>query len=228
MRARRPDAHHAVRQERAGHHCQERGSGGGRPGDHAGRNAAGRCGTIEVEKQLQVADFSTTTNISYFGAGAYGAEAASQRFSKSVNQMSCPRLRCWQAWSSRPPSMTPPWTRRQRRSAATRFDRMRCAFDTSTRSSDNVVITPVASDLNPSEPGERLCGPAPTVLLRLRGAADPQRPPASVPPRGARQPLKTGGSALPPRWDGVNAQTSATDAVNSHPPDDPSGKAGRS
>ena len=174
---------------------------------------------IEVEKQLSKSQIlNNYLNISYFGAGAYGAEAASQRyFSKSANQLSLSQAALLAGLVSRPPSMTPPWTRRQRRSAATGSRSHAATGYINQEQRDNAVITPVASDLNPSEPANGCAASAYSYFCdyAVRQIRNDPRFGATAEERDNL--LKTGGLSVTTTLD-MNAQTSATDAVNSYIP----------
>lgn len=183
---------------------------------------------IEVEKQLTKSQIlNNYLNISYFGAGAYGAEAAAQRyFSKSAKDVTLSQAALLAGLVQSPTVYDPtvdPAAAQARRDVV--LNRM---FELGYITPEELAISlavPVTDDLNPTVPANG-CAASPfpyfcDYALRQFLA----NPLFGETPEDRDELLRVGGLTINTTLD-MNAQLSAQDAVFSYiPAEDPSGKA---
>jgi membrane peptidoglycan carboxypeptidase len=183
---------------------------------------------IEVEKQLTKSQIlANYLNISYFGAGAYGAEAASLRyFSKPASQLTLPEAALLAGLVQSPNVYNPlqdPLAATIRRNTV--LDRMLELRYITQEQHDEAVNSAVVDQLNPSEPVNGCAASefpyfCDYALRQVRN--DPR---FGETPAEREELLRTGGLTINTTMD-MNAQYAAQDAVFSYiPAEDPSGKA---
>jgi membrane peptidoglycan carboxypeptidase len=183
---------------------------------------------IEVEKELTKAEIlNNYLNISYFGAGAYGAEAASQRyFSKPAAQLNLSQAALLAGLVQSPTVYDPtvdPEAAQTRRNIV--LDRMfELGYITPEEHAISLAV-PVAQDLNPTVPVNG-CAASPFPYFCDYAIRQFRiNPLFGETPEDREELLRVGGLTINTTLD-MNAQVAAQDAVFGYiPAEDPSGKA---
>lgn len=183
---------------------------------------------IEVEKELTKAQIlNNYLNISYFGAGAYGAEAAALRFfSKPASDLTLSQAALLAGLVQSPTVYDPtvdPAAAEARRNVV--LDRMlELGYITPEDHAISLAI-PVAADLNPTVPVNG-CAASPYPYFCDYAIRQFRANPAfGETPEDREELLRVGGLNIKTTLD-MNAQVAAQDAVFSYiPAEDPSGKA---
>ncbi|MDQ1248429.1 MAG: hypothetical protein QG597_2801 [Actinomycetota bacterium] len=183
---------------------------------------------IEVEKQLTKAQIlNNYLNISYFGAGAYGAEAASQRyFSKPATELTLSQAALLAGLVQSPtvydPTIDPAAAEKRRNEV---LDRMfELGYITPEEHAISLAV-PVTGDINPTEPVNG-CAASPFPYFCDYAIRQFRiNPLFGETPEDREELLRVGGLNIKTTLD-MNAQVAAQDAVFSYiPAEDPSGKA---
>lgn len=183
---------------------------------------------IEVEKQLSKSQIlNNYLNISYFGAGAYGAEAAAQRyFSKSANDLTLSQAALLAGLVQSPtvydPTVDPEAATKRRNEV---LDRMLALGYITAEQHAAALATPVQADLNPTVPVNGCAASQQAFFCDYAVRQFRMNPLFGETEADRMELLETGGLTINTTLD-MNAQNAATDAVFSYiPADDPSGKA---